>query len=374
MIKKYAEAYGRFVARRPLIVLLLVVVITFAGIYGTGFLTITSLDNRDFLPEGVEVLEVFELIESKFGGTESENIVIELNNRALESRSIDVRDPDVLEYAALLKQRAGLIEDVIGVDTITDFIKQANGGTIPKSLDGVKSILDDSDFTSAYIDSDYSMLLINMRLAEEYEYHDLYKEIIAAIEDTKASKPSYVDVNPSGQITIGVATEELIGPDIGKTSVFSYLSIFIIVFLLFLSFRHSIISLMAITFGIIWALGIVGLLGFSLTSITSGAISMTLGIGIDFGIQMVTRFRQELRENSKDLEKTMQKTMVGVSIPMGTTTVAALIGFWAMGTGRLSLIGELAKVMSYGVFFSFLAAMTVIPVLLILNEKISKKK
>jgi len=367
MLRELAEAYGRFVARRPFAILGLVVVVTFIAFQGMGLLTTEPLDNREALPEGIEVLDVFELIESKFGGTETGNIVIRLNERNIDVEA-DIRNPEVLEYADILKERLSLIDDIVSVDTITDIVKQANGGGIPKSLNRIKAILDDSPVTRSYIDADYAILLVSLRLSESYDYEDLYNEVATAIEDVRPKKPSYVDILPSGSFANSVALNELIGPDIGRTSTVSFVAIILIVTLLFFSIRYSIISLMAIVFGLLWALGIIGIIGFSLTTITSGAISMTLGIGIDFGIQMVTRFRQEL-QISKNLEKVMEKTISGVSIPMGTTTIAALIGFWAMSTGQLTIIADLARILSFGVVFSFFAALTVIPLLLILNEK-----
>ncbi|MBN2518652.1 MAG: MMPL family transporter [Candidatus Altiarchaeota archaeon] len=372
MIRELVDGYGRFVAKRPVVMLIVVVLMSFLALQGTGLLRTEPVDNRDALPEGIEVLEVFNLIESKFGGTESGNVVIELNDRGIGANKRDIRTPEVMEYVEILKKRLALIEDVISVDTITDYVT-ANGGTIPQSQGELISVLGDNPLTPSYIDPEYGMLLINMRLSPDYDYQELYREVISAIEDVKLKKPSYVDAKPSGSFAISVEVNALIGPDIGRTSSVSFIAIIVVVTLLFMSIRHSFIALMAIVFGLMWALGVIGIIGLPLTSITSGAISMTLGIGIDFGIQIVTRFRQEL-ESKRDLEAVMEKTMSGVSIPMGTTTIAALIGFWAMGTGQLTIIRDLAGILSFGVVFSFLAALTVIPVLLVLNEKYLKGK
>jgi predicted RND superfamily exporter protein len=54
---------------------------------------------------------------------------------------------------------------------------------------------------------------------------------------------------------------------------------------------------------------------------------------------------------------------------MATTTLAALIGFNAMGMGELSFVGELGSIMSYGVTACFLVAITLIPSILVLFEK-----
>ena len=78
------------------------------------------------------------------------------------------------------------------------------------------------------------------------------------------------------------------------------------------------------------------------------------------------RFRNELKSNLPN--KAMELTMQSVLLPMFTTTVAALIGFQAMSLGDLTILQELGRIMSYGVFFCFLAAITIVPVISVLSE------
>ena len=55
------------------------------------------------------------------------------------------------------------------------------------------------------------------------------------------------------------------------------------------------------------------------------------------------------------------------------TTLAALIGFRAMSLGQLTLLADLGNMMSYGVLFCFIAAITVIPSMLVINERVKIK-
>jgi len=102
---------------------------------------------------------------------------------------------------------------------------------------------------------------------------------------------------------------------------------------------------------------------------------MIMGIGIDFGIQTVMRFRNELSEvvHIADIESAMSTTLNNVIMPMATTTLAALIGFKAMSMGQLTLMAELGTMMSYGITACFFAAITVVPALLVILEKIKFK-
>ncbi|MBU0762159.1 MAG: MMPL family transporter, partial [Candidatus Altiarchaeota archaeon] len=103
-------------------------------------------------------------------------------------------------------------------------------------------------------------------------------------------------------------------------------------------------------------------------NVTSGGASMIMGIGIDFGIQVTSRFRIEAR-NRRNLPAAMAETIRAVTMPMGTTTLAALIGFRAMSMGELKVLSDLADMMSLGVLCCMLAAITLVPALLVLGDK-----
>jgi len=98
---------------------------------------------------------------------------------------------------------------------------------------------------------------------------------------------------------------------------------------------------------------------------------MIMGIGIDFGIQIVNRFKQERKQH--EIEKAMEVTLLNVFTPMLITTLAALIGFRAMSLGQLTLLGDLGNMMSFGVLFCFIAAVTAIPSVLVISERLKNK-
>ena len=169
-----------------------------------------------------------------------------------------------------------------------------------------------------------------------------------------------------------------------NSSFISFLGIFVVVILIFYSLRYGVTSLLAVVFGSTWAFGFLGFTGFALNPNTSGALSLILGIGIDFGIQVVTRFRQELRkvypkapsgaQGHKQAGMAIARTMPRVIVPMTISVVAIILGFKAMSLGNLQFVGELGDIMAIGVFMSYLAAITVIPATLVILNTISLKR
>ena len=222
-----------------------------------------------------------------------------------------------------------------------------------------------------YISDDYTTTIIRINLAEmnEEKKGDFIDELKHIISETE--KPAGLNIGMTGDPVVSEELKNQIMPTMQTTSMFSLIGIFIVVCLLFLSLRYGIISLFAIGFGIIWVYGALGLSGMPMSSTMSGGVSMIMGIGIDFGIQVVNRFKQERKKHK--IEKAMKITLSNVFMPMLVTTLAALIGFRAMSLGQLTLLADLGNMMSFGVLFCFIAAITVIPSILVINERLKIK-
>jgi uncharacterized protein len=374
IIKRQARRYGEFVARRPFTSLAVVLLLLLLGLAGAASLTFEASDNRDAIPQDIEVLQAFELVNSKFpGGTQSMRVAIELNSRSPDFGVTDIREPEALGYAGLLAKRLELIGDVRSASTLTSVIELANDGRIPQSLQGVKSLINEKGIdTSRFVSPDLSVVLISLSLEEGFSSADLFYEVQDAINDMRERKPGYVDSYQSGDPAIRVALNSLIGPDMGRTTAVSMLAIFIIMLILFMSLRKTIIALLAVVFGLIWAFGIAGFTGLGFNQILSAAASMILGIGIDFGIQMTARFKQEFSE-VEDIIKAMGSTLSGVFIPLATTTAVGVIGFTAMTLGQLTILADLGTMMIYGIVASFLAAFLAVPPLLAINQRLTLK-
>jgi hypothetical protein len=215
--------------------------------------------------------------------------------------------------------------------------------------------------------------LIKIKLSDDYNEDEIIKSLNNIL--TIVPKPAGVKASIAGNTIAQTVVREQLGSDMSRTSMFSMIGIIIILLLLFRSLKYSFIPLTTIGVGIVWAFGYIGLIGMGMSSATSGVISMIMGIGIDFGIQTVTRFRQELKVAKKKnkVETAMTTTLNNVIVPMATTTLAALIGFKAMSMGQLTMMAEMGTMMSYGIAACFLAAITVVPALLVLFEKIHVK-
>ncbi|RLG13967.1 MAG: hypothetical protein DRN66_03140 [Candidatus Nanohalarchaeota archaeon] len=365
-LKKLIDKYSSFVSKNTYFIIFMVLIITVFAFFEAQTMQTKSMDYKDMLPDDIEVIQTMDLIKNQFGGTDSVMIVIEIDPEYKGSNEIrDIREPEVIRYIYLLGESARHIDDVTGVSSSAEILKNMNNDHLPKTKNKVIDLSKDSALIGRYISEDYALSTIRINLREDFDEDQILVDLTDLINEIP--KPSSLKVSLAGQDIAMPIIKEQLKPDMKKTSTFSLIGIIIVLLLLFRSVKHGLIPLATIGIGILWTFGFIAFIGMGINSATSGVISMIMGIGIDFGIQTITRFRQELTRYNK--HQAMAITLDAVFMPMATTTLAALIGFKAMSLGELTMMGEMGTIMSYGIAACFLAAITFLPAILIITQK-----
>lgn len=370
MINRLIDRYSRFVTSRPFIVLMAVIVISAFAIMMAGTIKVNNTEQRDFLPKDVEVMNTLFKIEDEFGSTNMVFLVVEIDPQYAGSDEVsDVRDPVVIRYMERLSQLAQHTEDVIDVSSPASMLKSLNNGRLPQSLREIQDITGKNGLFDRYFSKDYTMSLVRIQTTDDVDLNNLEDELGKILKEVPV--PPGINAQLGGTVLEGQVMSKSIGPDMAKTTTYSLVGILLVILILFRSVKYGFTPMTTIIFGSLWAMGYVGLIGLGLTSQTSGVLSMIMGIGIDFGIQVVTRYRLELPGRSP--QDAMTVSLNNVIVPMSTTTLAALIGFQAMSLGKLTFLADMGTIMAYGVVASMLAAITVVPALIIIFDSMDLK-
>ena len=373
MVKnKFISSYAKIIVNHPFLVVLISVLIAFGSLSIMDRIVIENPEVDEILPNTYPVVSGMEKLSDNLGGGEGTAfmVVVELEPQ-YGAHLYDIRDPEIVRYTKLLSDQVINVEDVTGSSGLGNNIYDLNNGRAVNKLDTVKGLIENNQGIFGRIVNDKnSLTVIRVYANEGYDVAELQREVQKIIDNTP--KPQGVEVLLAGESIAGEISEELTGPDSAKTTMISLIAI---VGILVITFRHLIYSflpLFTIIFGVFWLYGFMAVSTIRMTNFSSGAIAMIIGIGIDFGIQTIMRFKQELASAKPVLA--MQKTMENVLKPMLITTIASFIGFWAMTFGDFIILGELGKIMAFGVIFCFLAAITVVPAVSVLYEKYRPKR
>ena len=382
MGNKIIEIYSNFVTRFPVVVLVVMLLVSVFAIHMAGTIQTKKSDMKSMLPQDVDAIKTLNSIENEFGSTNMVSFAVEIDPAYKGSDEVrDIRDPRVIQYMDQLSTLALHTDNVIDVTSPASILRSINGGRLPQSTREIQMLTDKNGLLDSYISKDYTLALVTIRTTDDVDLNSLEPELEKILSEVP--KPPGITASLGGSVMESQKMLKAIEPDMGRTSTYSLVGILIIVLILFRSIKYGFTPMTTIIFGTIWTMGYVGLIGMGLSSQTSGVVSMIMGIGIDFGIQLVTRYRLELQNLStlKEHHPTLQLrpndamavTLNNVITPMLTTTLAALIGFQAMSLGRLTFLGDMGTMMSYGVAASMIAAITIVPAIILIIDTMDLK-
>jgi predicted RND superfamily exporter protein len=369
MIEEMIDSYSKKIVNHP--IKLLIILTVSSILIATGASNIENVDqnNEDFLPDTVESVEAFDVIGAEFGqgeGGTTYTVMLESSPSHANSTEIrDVRDPELLRYIETISNDIESIDDVVTVNSAADLVES------PASKREASNQLQESGQASQYISEDYSFTILRVSTTDisSDEQDELASRIRTSVE--RNDKPAGIEAGYTGQPFINQAFQRESQSTQGQTSLLSIIGVFLVVVLLFRSVINGLTSLSALIFGIITGIGIFGWLGFNLSPATSGSISMGMGIAIDFGIQTVSRYKDE--REKYEIEKAVSEMIKGVIKPMTIALIAAIIGFTALSFGRITFLSELGTLLTLTTLFAYIGALTLIPILLVLyDQRISK--
>lgn len=105
-------------------------------------------------------------------------------------------------------------------------------------------------------------------------------------------------------------------------------------------------------------LGILVVGRFNMISVAFAALF--IGLGVDFGIQFATRYREE-RHNDNDLERALLAATSGIGGSLTLAAVALLAGFFCFWPTEFLGVSELGLIAGLGMIIAYVATLTFLP-------------
>jgi len=174
-------------------------------------------------------------------------------------------------------------------------------------------------------------------------------------------------VTSAGSATIFADMIEAIERDGPRAVVASLLGVMLLVVLAFRALKYILITLVVLAFGILWTVGPAAGIDLKLNFLNFIALPITFGIGIDYAVNVLNRYRNE---GPGSMRRVLSTTGGAVALCSLTTLIGysslliadnkALVSF-----GLLADIGELA---------SLGAAILLMPALVLLLERCRERR
>ena len=383
-IGRAAEVLGAGVARRPAPYLIAVLGVTvWLGFEATGLKSEFSI--RDILPRGGTVLSDMKTLEAAVGGsTELASVLVKaeatetrtlLNIQDLEAAFEDGRrrppaaagpleptyeslardwthdsgepadnyDP---ELAALFEEAsAGVQLDPVLMQEFLDRLgarDPALARVLVNNPDGMDAIL--LQFPT-YTDDPAATAVIQDDIEALWSGDD---------QAITATSTSILSVTVTDQIT-SRQTEAI------STTIAVALSILVIFF--WVTLRRPTLGLIAvgpIVLVLIWVLGTMALLGIPYTLITSIITALSIGIGVDYTIHVIHRYREEFSQ-VRNPEKAATRTLATTGSALLGSALTTALGFGVLVFSPLAGTQQFGVTAAVTIAYSLLVAILVVP-------------
>jgi predicted RND superfamily exporter protein len=145
----------------------------------------------------------------------------------------------------------------------------------------------------------------------------------------------------------------VIGKDGRNAALLTIIVVFLLLWLDFGSIKYSIIAMIPLVIGFIWMVGLMKLIGMQLTIVNVMGLPMIIGIGIDYGVHIVHRWRIE---GSNKVNKIFASTGKAILLSAITTMLAFGSLIFSIWRG----FGSLGGAMFIGVGACFLSTVIIL--------------
>jgi len=350
--------------RRSILVATLILSLGFAA--GIPLLQIET-SQRAYLGEGHPAVLSMDRLDELFSGSNQVMVVIDTERRD------GMKDPtllnEIVEFEVFLESRG--VKKTMSLANIVRELNQRFHAddpafyVIPDDQPTISQLLLLFSFQGGSLGS---LAMSDFSAGEVMGFHALQKgkEQIALVADVSTYLEEHfegVSVQMAGPTRIQASMFSSIARSQLTSLLTSILAAGVIVILLMRSFSMGIVSMIPLLFTVLFNFGVMAFAGKSLDIATLMISSITIGIGIDYGIHFIERYREELTKTQSQAQALIQSAQTaGTGIIYNALALA--LGFGIMMLSAFQGLQNFGLLIAMTMGVSALSAFAVIPALL----------
>jgi predicted RND superfamily exporter protein len=345
--------------------LLAVLVIIFTIVLGIGLkdLTINS-DFRKEMPKDLPIFALNDRISAKFGGEDTVVIAVQIDDSVdLKSAVRDIRDPRVIQSLIFMD---GMLREESSITSVTSAATFFRGKSDVTPEEITQTLRNPQ--ANAFFSRNYKMTLmyVTADIGSGEEQIKSFDEFIQKRIDY-TPKPPGVKFGITGGPTLRTTIFDLLKSDAVFTLIVAAVLILLLLFVMEGSYTRGLLVFAPLSLGLIWTMGTLGWLGIPLSVATVGLSSMILGLGVEYGVFMLSRYTEERAKNNGQLDS-LRTTVRGIGAAIIGSGLTVIVGFGTLAFATVPMIQHLGETLALGIAFCLLAALFVNPVFILLEE------
>jgi len=366
--ERAVEALSHWIVDNPerIIVAFLVVTAIFAG--GLGNVEIDSGTDRFF--ESVPEHDTQQYVDDQFGSTfetgdDTTQIVVTDENvfsKRAVLRTLELQQDLQSDPSLRVRETTGLATGIARVlapfaTTPEQRIQAVETASPAEIRDAARTLLDLRPGITQVLSEDRNLKEPRASATIVVVTHSVPEGDQATLESIQERMKDTAET-ADGDIRVFGSAIQQAGFD---QAIFESLSLIVpavVVFILLclvLAYRDPIdllLALVSLLFALVWTFGFMGYAGIKFNLMMIAVPVILLGVGIDFGIHAVNRYREE-RVDDTDPRESMLIANDQLLVAFFIVTVTTVIGFLANVTSKLEPVREFGLVVAVGLVFTF---------------------
>jgi predicted RND superfamily exporter protein len=357
--------YATFVVRQSRLILPVTLISALLIASGVTFLQVDS-NEENFFPEKHAVKKASRIINKKFGGSENISLLF----------SGDMFDPQILERMEYYQQEMKKLDAVdltMGFSGVVREISKALNDPgdpwydrIPPDRNAVAQYMElynmsgDPGELEQLVDFNYehAHLIIRINNTNNKVVNGLLDKLHTLTEGDPAVKA----IGGYGYVRAELANKVLVGTfsSLGIALVLIYL----LVSLIFRSPRAGLLGIFPLSVSVLILFGLMGILGVKLDVATAMISSIIIGVGVDYTIHFLWRYREE-RQLNKTAEEAVYTTIHTTGRGIIFNALSVIVGFLVLMISSFTPIRYFGVMVVISIFTCLAGAMLLMPVLLL---------
>ena len=369
--------FGELVLRFRVVFLISITALTVAFLIYVPGLEIED-DERTWFARGDRTLKEYEIFLDEF----SSDQLIFVAYESEEPLSV----PELKYLSHLTGRLEGVphADEALSLTTVTDMVGSENSLRIASlvkeapsneaELKALQDRIDKNPFVVGNLISDDERTLgIAVRLEQDSDLSD--PEISKAINEgvkailTEESERTGRRFYSGGGVITDVEVTGILQRDIGKFFPLALLVTGLLLFVIFRSLPSLLFPLLAVFLGLVWTLGLKGMLASPVTPVSTTLFALVTVISVANSVHLISHFHIVL-PRLRDVREALLATYERAGKPCLFTSLTTAIGFGSLAVSSIPGIRNLGLFSAFGIMSAFFLSMTLVPFgLLIIGER-----
>ncbi len=395
--------------RVPTLMLIIALSLGALGAYGLTQLS-TEFTFTDFLPEDSPMLETFEVLTDEFGGGlgETTNVLIrgddvtssEVHNGIVQAWQNMADTPHVLSFGqfAAAESPASVIAQLVtapdqGGDP-TVFSPEFAADAMALGLQPDLTVATGTDVGALYAAAAEANPVAMQRVVSTAGSDDIRyinvavstqggesgaRDLAAGLAEDFEPVSSIAGVSavPTNEniISFGVV-DALQDSQVSSLGITLAAAMLLLVITFLIEARRpflGVITIAPVALVVLWVFGMMALTGISFNPVTAMIAAVAIGIGVPYTIHITHRYQEDRARFDSEAEA-IRSTMTHTGGALAGSAFTTVAGFGILVTSSLKPFQQLGLVTAYAIGFALIAAVLVLPSMLVLWDRWHRRR